>query len=63
MGGGSTPSVTPPPVPEPEAIPETQDVSQVGEKARKKKPARRKTFLTGNLEPETLGKKTLLGGP
>ena len=56
-GGGS---VKPPPVPPPQAIPDTgTDVEDI---ARRKAPrGRQDTFLTGDLEPEIKKKKALLG--
>lgn len=66
MGGlfKSPKTVTPPPVPEPEAIPTvTSEVSPEAKPAAKKKRrrGRAETILTGELEPITT-KKTLLGG-
>ena len=62
LGGGGKP-VAAPPVPPPEAIPDTTSTEEGKDisKKREYKKGRTKTFLTGNLEPETTGKKTLLG--
>ena len=61
MGGSPPKPVTAPPVPPPEAIPDITE--ETGDIAKKKvyRGGRAKTFLTGALEPETLGKKKLLG--
>lgn len=50
-----------PPVPEPEPMPES--LGETGEEARKmrKRKGRGKTIITGELEPEFVGKKRLLG--
>jgi len=55
--------VTPPPVPEPEPVPELMPEEAKEEVARRRRGrgGRRKTIITGALEPETVGKKTLLG--
>ena len=61
----STPEPKPvvaPKVPDPPAVPEaTQE--EAGDVARKRRfrKGRSRTFLTGALEPETTGKKVLLG--
>ena len=51
------------PVPKPEAPPTTEDTEASKDTAKKRvyKGGRAKTFLTGNLEPESTGKKLLLG--
>jgi len=53
-------AVKPPPVPPPQAIPEVAEEAK--DIARRRRPkGRQETFLTGNLIPETTGKKKLLG--
>lgn len=53
-------TVKAPVVPPPEAIPEVG--TEAGDEARRKRRrGRGDTFLTGDLEPQTTGKKTLLG--
>jgi hypothetical protein len=58
------PSVyTPPAVPEPVAIPTVPTETGESEyKRQMRKSGRAKTVITGDLEPLTKGKKTLLGG-
>ena len=53
--------VAAPPVPAPEAIPDTSPETGDAEKKAYYKKGRRATFITGDLEPRTTGKKTLLG--
>jgi len=50
--------VTAPAVPPPPPIPE---VDEEGVRPRRRRRGRAETFITGELEPETLGKKRLLG--
>ena len=59
----------PPPVPDPEPMPDPAAETEAELIQRKRKIAktrsnRRRTFLTGDVEPDSgsLGKKTLLGG-
>lgn len=61
--GGSKPVIAPQ-VPDPIPVPEADVIGgQTADQARAKRfrRGRGRTFLTGNLEPETIGKKRLLG--
>jgi len=55
---GSQKQVKPPPVPDPEPIPELS--IDTGETKRKKRSSRAETIITGELVPQTT-KKQLLG--
>ncbi len=60
--GGKPKEVKPPPVPDPPPIPVVSDEAEEFEiRALRKKSGLRKTFLTGNLTPKTVGKKKTLG--
>ena len=59
--GGAGKTVKTPPVPPPEAIPEVGEEPQDIARKKRYKGSRSETFLTGNLAPESSGKKTLLG--
>ena len=63
MSSAKPKPVTAPPVPEPIPVPEVEPSGEAGDEARKKRyrRGRRETFLTGALEPQTTGKKRLLG--
>jgi hypothetical protein len=60
-GLGGKPKASP--VSSPEAVPDETSTEESKDRARKRvyKGGRAKTFLTGNLEPVSTGKKTLLG--
>lgn len=60
---GKPQTFSPPAVPDPAAVPTVP--SEVGESEYKKaakRAGRAKTIVTGDLEPETKGKKILFGG-
>lgn len=62
MGGLTPKTVKAPPVPEPEPIPEIdEEVSDVEKRRALRRRGRRQAFITGELEPETVDKKRLLG--
>jgi hypothetical protein len=46
----------------PPAVPETGEDEEDYMQRQKRRKGRAKTIITGDLTPETLGKKTLLGG-
>jgi hypothetical protein len=60
---GSKPKkVAPPPVPAPQAIPETaQETGEDEMKKALKRSGYSKTILAGSLTPKSTGKKTVLG--
>ncbi len=59
--GGKPKKVTPPPVPEPAAIPEvTPEVEDTAIKKARRRKGFAKTIITGSLEP-TPKKRTVLG--
>jgi hypothetical protein len=53
---------TPPAVPEPVAVPQVPtETGETETKQQERKSGRAKTVITGDLEPETKGKKVLYG--
>jgi hypothetical protein len=55
-------SVKAPPVPEPELEPEVdEEVGDIEKRRARRRRGRRQAILTGELVPESTGKKTLLG--
>lgn len=59
MGGmfSKPKTVKPPPLPPPAAVPEIEE-EEIKPRRRR---GRRETFVTGELEPVSIGRKTLLG--
>lgn len=67
-GGGDVPEVETPELPDPSPTPvtesdeEVQDAKRNAQKAEAKKKGRKKSILTGDLQPAETSKKKLLGG-
>ena len=51
----------PPAPPAPPAIPETGDISEMARKFSRKRKGRAQTVLAGDLIPEGVGEKSILG--
>jgi hypothetical protein len=60
FGGGKSPKA--PPIPPPVPVPTSQSTSDLAMNEAQKRSGFLKTLVTGDLAPQSTGKKNLLGG-